>query len=202
MTICPFAWYELASPDATATAAFYRAVIGWKEVAADLTAFPYTLLSTGRNMVGGICLRPPGADPTLFTGWLGHVLVENISLAIDATISAGGTISSNVETMRSVGRRVMIRDPFGAPLVLFEPTRGSAPQGSAIGVPGHVGWHELRTRDGVPAIDFYRQVFGWRLTRSIQLDGLGTYHLMAWARRPMAAIFETHTPVSMPEWRC
>jgi catechol 2,3-dioxygenase-like lactoylglutathione lyase family enzyme len=57
----PFVWYELMTSDAPAAEAFYRSVCGWTTADAGMPGQPYTLLSAGPAMVGGLMAIPDDA---------------------------------------------------------------------------------------------------------------------------------------------
>ena len=160
-----FVWYELMTPDAAASEAFYSSVVGWEARKADTPEMAYTVLSTAGNGVAGIMALSPrmigdGAKP----GWIGYIAVDDVDAQAKAVSAAGGAIHMGPADIPGVGRFAMAADPQGIGFVLFKPVPpegGVAVPAFATDVPGHAGWNELRTPALNPAFDFYARMFGW-----------------------------------------
>jgi hypothetical protein len=42
---------------------------------------------------------------------------------------------------------------------------------------GEASWHELMTTDAEAALKFYRELFGWQPTESMDMGPMGKYHM-------------------------
>src|SRR5690348_10941885 len=80
-----FIWYELMTPDAEASKAFYDAVIGWDigEAAAEYQG--YRMINSGGGSAGGILplteeMQQHGARPM----WLGYIHVNDVDRSVAA----------------------------------------------------------------------------------------------------------------------
>lgn len=157
-------WYELMTPDAQASRAFYQGVVGWN-IDAD-SAMPgdteYRILHAPDGDVGGMLTLSPdmlagGAKP----GWLGYVGVDDVDATVEKLKAAGGSIHIQPQDIPNVGRFAMVADPQG---VVFYVMRGFSPESSTAFArmgQGHVSWNELQTSDAGGGFAFYTSLFGW-----------------------------------------
>lgn len=176
-----FVWYELMTTDAAAATEFYSSVIGWTARDAGMSDKPYTILSAGETMVGGLLDLPQSArDAGGRPGWIGYVAVGNVDDYATRVRDAGGTIHHAPEDIPGVGRFAVAGDPQKAAFVLFSPAdTGQAPPPAARDAPGHVGWRELQAADWQAAFAFYSDLFGWTKGDAIDMGPMGTYQIFA-----------------------
>jgi predicted enzyme related to lactoylglutathione lyase len=172
-----FVWYELMTTDTKASEAFYRDVVGWTAADSGMAGPPYTMLSAGDTMVGGLMelpehLREAGAHPA----WLGYIAIDDVDAGAAQVRAAGGSVHRGPADIPGVGRFAVVADPQGGVFVLF---RGGseAPTPPAPGTPGTAGWHELQATDPEAAFAFYSGVFGWTKGISIDMGPMGPYRL-------------------------
>ncbi len=174
-----FVWYEYMSRDPVAAAKFYGDVVGWKTSDAGMVDFPYTLVSAGEDMVGGIMAMP---EPVRATGaqpaWIGYIHVPDVDAYAAKVTAAGGAIHRAPADIPRVGRFAVVADPHGAPFILF---KGQPPEDPrpplARDAMGNVGWRELRAGNLDSAFAFYSGLFGWRKTQAMDMGPMGTYQI-------------------------
>lgn len=177
-----FIWYELLTNDATASKAFYDAVVGW-DIQTE-SQFPNDYRMIGRSdggFAGGVLpltdeMRAQGARPV----WLGYVHVDDVDAAVAAmTADGAGTVMPPFD-IPNVGRVAMITDPSGAPLYIMKPT---PPEGSpdaqsdvfSVDQAQRVRWNELSTTDQDRAVAFYSKHFGWSQEGAMPMGDMGDY---------------------------
>lgn len=177
-----FVWYELLSPDAAASAAFYSSLLGW-QVREDPE---YREITASDGMIGGILQLTPemtagGARPA----WLGYLQVDDVDRMIASIRQGGGTLLMPARDMPTVGRFALVADPQGAPFYVITPaaTASASEQTShafSYDRPrlGHCAWNELATSDPEAAIGFYAERFGWAKNGGMDIPGLGRYDFL------------------------
>ncbi|RYY36974.1 MAG: VOC family protein, partial [Sphingomonadales bacterium] len=121
-------WYELMTPDAQASRAFYEAVVGWR-IDADSYApggAEYRILHAGDGDVGGmLTLGPDMIAGGAKAGWLGYVGVDNVDASVERLKAAGGSVHVPPTDIPGVGRFAMVADPQG---IVFYIMRGASPE--------------------------------------------------------------------------
>lgn len=117
-------WIDLTVPDASAIRDFYTAVVGWKSTSFDMGGHQdYCMHPEGQEApVAGIC-HALGTNAKLPPAWLIYVNVANIEASLKSAIERGGTILDGPRQMGGMGKFAAIRDPAGAALALFEPSK-------------------------------------------------------------------------------
>ena len=198
-----FVWYELNSNDAKAAEQFYCSVIGWSAEDARNPGVDYTILSAGKTGVGGLMqLCPEALEAGARPGWTGYIAVSNVDEYVERVKSAGGSVRYGPEEIPGgIGRFAIVADPYGANFVLFKPAmEGKAPERSAPGTPGLIGWHELHAGDGPGAFTFYSGLFGWTKAEAMDMGAMGVYQLFA-TGGPAVGGMMTKTPqFPAPAW--
>jgi predicted enzyme related to lactoylglutathione lyase len=182
-----FIWYELMSPDARASEAFYGPLLDWRfGGGAD-----YREIQGSDGGVGGFLQLTPdmtagGARPA----WVGYVLVDDVDAAIASVANGGGRVYMPARTMDGVGRFAMVADPQGAPFYVMKPTPpANAPDQESHAYSydrprlGHCAWNELATRDPAAALRFYGERFGWVKDGEMEMGPLGAYEFLRHAGR-------------------
>jgi len=178
-------WYELMTPDAEASKAFYDKVVGWNfgEPVAEFQGYRTIGRSDGGFAGGALQLtdemRQHGARPA----WLGYVGVDDVDSAIASIEQAGGKTLMPATDIAEVGRIAMLADPQGAPFYVMKPIppEGSEKQESdvfSVDQPQHIRWNELATTDPDGAIAFYGQQFGWSQEGDMDMGEMGKYRFI------------------------
>jgi predicted enzyme related to lactoylglutathione lyase len=114
-----FTHFELVTDDREKTAAFYRAVFGWK---VEKWAGPvdYWIVDTGDASTPGINggLMQAGGD---FSGTVNTVEVEDIDAVIAKVKANGGTIIFEKQPVPGVGQLAYFKDNCGIVVGIMQP---------------------------------------------------------------------------------
>jgi hypothetical protein len=149
-------WVDLGTPDPAAAAAFYRQLFGWQVDAPD--AQGYRLCRLGERLVGAL---GPGTDPGT-PYWTTNVSVRDLAATVVAMRGAGGKLVAGPGSAGALGRFAACLDAEGGPVSLWQP--GSFSGAELTGVAGTWAGTELVSARPDAALEFYREVFGWRPT--------------------------------------
>ena len=196
-----FVWYDLMTTDTDAALRFYAAVLGWEGRDSSLGDGSYSLLFAGDAPAAGLLAIPDDKyQAGLRPCWSGYIGVTDVDEAAARIVAEGGAIHHPGTDIRGVGRFAVVADPQGAVFVLFNgaPT-GQAPE-IPPGAPGHVGWHELHTKDGATAFDFYARHFGWTRTDTFDMGPMGLYQMFSTGEHPVGGMMTRADPSSPPHW--
>ena len=196
-----FIWYDVMTSDVKAATSFYQGVVGWDAKDSGMTDRPYTLLSAGANMVGGLMpipddARAMGVGPC----WTGYILVSDVDHTGARVKAAGGAVLRAPDDIPGVGRFAVVADPDGAVFILFKGANGTPPASVPPGTLGHVGWHELRAGNGERAFAFYAGLFGWTKAHAMDMGPMGVYQIFATGGDPVGGIFTKPPQVPVPHW--
>ena len=201
-----FIWYELMTPDAEASKAFYNSVVGWNigEATPEYNGYRMIVRSDGGNAGGVLPLTPEmqshGARPT----WLGYLYVEDVDTAARDIEKAGGK-TLMTHDIPNVGRIAMVTDPQGAPFYVMKPIPpASDPHGKSdvfsTDKPQHVRWNELSTTDPDGAVDFYHRQFGWGQEGDMDMGEMGKYRFIQKGPTTIGAIMRKPPQLPFPSW--
>ena len=94
------------------------------------------------------------------------------------------------------GRLVLLQDPAGATLCLWQPGRTIG--AGRVNEPGCLTWNELHVPDIGAAASFYGELFGWT-TEAMQTGGGPEYHVIRNGERSNGGITSTQ-PGEPPNW--
>ena len=155
-------WIDLATSDIERAQQFYGNVFGWTFEAAGPEYGGYINAFKDGHPVAGLMLNDPQWNAP--DGWTTYIHTADIKATLATAIAAGAvTCLEPVEPMevKDKGWMAMLTDPAGAFFGLWQPI---GHQGFEVfGEAGAPVYHQLTTRDYAKALDFYRQVFGWKI---------------------------------------
>ncbi len=203
-----FIWYELMTPDAAGSKAFYDSVVGW-QIASDPVApgLEYRMIvrSDGGNAGGMMTLDPAMTAHGARPAWLGYVGVDDVDATVAQATSAGASVLMPPWDQPGVGRLAMIADPQGNPLYLMTPLppEGDPDASSDVFSPDamqRVAWNELSTTDPAAARRFYADLFGWTSDEFMPMGEHGEYRFIVHGGTTIGAIFGV-MPGGSPKWR-
>ncbi len=193
-----FVWHELMTTDPDAAARFYPAVTGWKVQTWDQNP-SYRLWTMGDVPMGGLMALPDdarrmGTPPS----WLTYVGVPDVDATVRRATSLGGRTHAGPQDI-PVGRFAVLADPQGATFGVYKPSQQPARGDDAM--IGDFSWHELATTDYKAAWAFYRALFGWEPTESMDMGPDGTYWMfgLAGGGRSLGGMY--NKPASLPAAR-
>jgi predicted enzyme related to lactoylglutathione lyase len=200
MTAGKFVWYDQMSHDMNASAAFYKAVLGWSLVANAMNDSPYTVLSTGETTVGGLMPIPEdSARLGVKPAWMGYIGVDDVDAYAAKVKAAGGAIHRPPTDIPNVGRFAVASDPTGAGFILFK-GQGAAPPAHDDSKLGHIGWRELHAGDREAAFAFYARLFGWTKGQPFDMGPMGIYQLFDIEGQSAGGIMTKTAQTPVPHW--
>ena len=200
-------WYELMTPDADASKAFYDAVVGW-EIGEPVAEYQgYRMIGRGDgSFAGGVLpltqeMQQHGARPA----WLGYIGVDDTDDAAASIEQAGGKIFMAPFDIPNVGRVAMVADPQGAPFYVMKPTPPANDPNARSDVfsvdrPRHVRWNELSTTDPEAAVDFYRSQFGWGQEGAMPMGEMGDYRFIQSGGDTIGAVMRKPPQLPASTW--
>ena len=149
-------WVDTQQPDRDAALRFYGAVFGWSfEDHLQRGDRAYDLAMLDGRVVAAIGSGPSDTTAT----WTTYIGVEDADAAVAKVEAAGGTVVAPPLRAGNAGRLVLLIDPTGANLALWEPGRRKGVE--LVNEPGSWNWSLLSTPDPAGAAAFYAEVFGW-----------------------------------------
>ena len=152
-------WLDLSASDPDKARAFYSKVFGWKiEVNPDPQYGGYSLAKLGGKDVAGI---GPKQDPNGPSAWLVYIGSGDADETVKKVKAAGGNVVVEPMQVGPQGRMVVLQDPTGAFLGVWEP--GEMKGAGAMREENAFSWAELNSRGIENATPFYSKVFGWKV---------------------------------------
>jgi uncharacterized protein len=166
-------WLDLSSGDPAGSREYYGKLFGWHvEVNPDPQYGGYGLAKLGGKDVAGI---GPKQSPEGPSAWMVYVGTKDADDTVKKTTAAGGKVIVEPMQVGPQGRMVVIQDPAGAFLGVWEP--GQMKGAEVMDAPNSFGWAELNARGIDKSIDFYKKVFGWSHKKSDMGGGdMPEYH--------------------------
>jgi uncharacterized protein len=114
----PFVHVELMSTDVGKAKSFYGKLFDW--ALEDMPAgdgIPYTLFKVGEGTGGGLMKNPMPGAPSM---WVPYVLVDDLAAATSKATSLGAMVMKDTTEVAGMGSFVIITDPAGAMLGLWQ----------------------------------------------------------------------------------
>jgi len=113
----PFVHIELMSTDVGKAKAFYAKMFDWKLEDMPLPEMTYTMIKVGEGTGGGLMKNPIPGAPSI---WVPYVDVDDVQKAAEQAKALGGTVMKDKTDVMGMGSFVIISDPAGAMLGLWE----------------------------------------------------------------------------------
>jgi uncharacterized protein len=151
-------WLDLTTSDVERAQSFYGTVFGWTFESAGPEYGGYINASKDGHQVAGMMANLP--DAPVPDRWSTYLHTADVDASVSALTGAGGSTFMGPMEVPAKGFMAVATDPSGAFFGLWQPL-----QHHGFEVTGEAGapvWHQLTTRDYRAAVDFYREVFGWR----------------------------------------
>ena len=123
----------------------------------------YTLFTAGETRVGGLTDLPEQAKQMGNAGELDGLCRRRRRgrQSLSGQAPRRGVCMSRRTDIPNVGRFAVDRRPAGGGIWVVQVADKPGPdQSTALGTPGHVGWHELLAADWEKAFAFYAELFG------------------------------------------
>ncbi|CAM3319702.1 hydroxylase [Mycobacterium intermedium] len=159
-------WIDLTTSDVDRAQEFYAAVFGWTYESAGPEYGGYiNVAKDGRPVAGMMANNPEWQAPD---NWATYFRTDDINATSAAIGPAGGSGCIDPMEIPAKGFMSVAADPSGASFGLWQPLEHHGFE--LIGEAGAPVWHQLTTRDYRAAIDFYREVLGWRTESESDTD--------------------------------
>lgn len=113
--------FDLTVPDADKVSQFYHEVVGWEigvQKMGDYEDYFMKDPETGEIMAG-VC-HAKGVNKTLPPVWLLYIQVEDLDESLASCEKLGGQIIGEKRSCGTMGEFVLIQDPAGAYVMLWE----------------------------------------------------------------------------------
>ena len=159
-------WIDLASSDVDRAQDFYGTVFGWTFESTGPEYGGYINAAKDGHPVAGLMANNPESQAP--DGWTTYFDTADINaIGVDADggrwLGVHGAPRGAREGLHGSRDR-----PVGAFFGLWQPLEHRGFE--VVGEAGAPVWHELTTRDHRAAVDFYREVFGWRTEQISDTD--------------------------------
>jgi len=193
-------WYELMTTDMAAAEAFYKPVVGWTTAPFGEAGMPYSMWTRPDGVpMGGLMTLPDELlSHKVPPHWMAYIGVDRLEDAVAHVERLGGGSLSGVIDVPDVGRMQTMKDAQGAAFSLYQPSTPPAEPEAAPEV-GDVSWLELYTTDAAAAMSFYRELFGWKDTETMDMGPMGKYHMFGRAAHSIGGMMtKTSDMAQMP----
>jgi len=159
-------WIDLTTSDVDRAQDFYGTVFGWTFESAGPEYHGYVNAAKDGHPVAGLMAnQPENQSPD---NWAIYFHAADINATMSAVTAAGGSTCLATMEVPAKGYMSLAADPSGVFFGLWQPLehRGFEVTGEA----GSPVWHQLTTHDYRAAVDFYREVLGWRTEQVSDTD--------------------------------
>ena len=190
-------WYELAAGDVEKAKAFYGPLLGWTWADSGMPGMTYLLASAGPAMVAGMMK----ADAGMPVAWTFYVAVDNADATAKLAADLGARVIVPPTDIPNTGRFSIMIDPQGAAFAILQPLPGGSGGAFDQQKMGHGNWHDLSCPDSAAATAFYGKLFGWTVSRTMQMGPAMTYHTIAAQGQDIGGIYTEAGSTAPVEWR-
>jgi predicted enzyme related to lactoylglutathione lyase len=158
------------------------------------------MFMAGRRPVAGMLAldedaRAMGTRPS----WLTHVGTPSVDDTVRLATTLGANVLKPATDIPTAGRFAVLQDPQGAVFAVYTPIEDYSTE--AEPERGEFSWHELSTTDWASALQFYRRLFGWEPTTSMDMGPeLGTYQMYGRNGRTLGGMFKPPQMQGPPFW--
>ncbi len=119
-----FCWNELMTSDTDKSKKFYGELFGWSFEDHDMGNMTYTMLKNKDTDVGGLLRVPKEHEHEIPSHWMSYVLVADVDASSQKAKSLGATIVNGPHDVADFGRFVILKDPTGAHIALWQSKKG------------------------------------------------------------------------------
>ncbi|MER5880404.1 VOC family protein [Streptomyces sp. NPDC001910] len=197
-------WIDLMVPDQQAAIDFYCDLFGWQGEVGPAEQGGYAVCTLRGRPVAGImrAMNPDGTvpDPLPPTAWTTYLSTDDIDSTVKSVIDNGGTIMAGPMDVMDLGRMVVLADPAGALLGLWQ--SGTFGGAGTVKEHGALTWNELVTPDLPAASAFYSSILPVTTARS-EMAGAEGHIVYQVDGRAVAGIMDSSElpQGTRPNWR-
>ncbi|MDJ0707096.1 MAG: VOC family protein [Leptolyngbyaceae cyanobacterium MO_188.B28] len=165
-----FCWWSLMTKDVEHANDFYQKLFDWKLSELDIPGQgKSTIYVAGKGGFGNPV--PLEADFSGPSHWIAYITVENVDEACEQAEKIGGTVCVPAFDIPSIGRTAVISDPVRAAFHVFTPATDEGELNMIGDGPGEICWMELMVDDPTPLLPFYAEMFGWKFSEPMPMNG-------------------------------
>ncbi|MCY4024571.1 MAG: VOC family protein [Anaerolineaceae bacterium] len=190
-----FSWAELASRESEKSKQFLTGLLGWSFVDVPMGGdMVYTMFTLdGQYVAAGFQMDDERFPPGVPSFWNNYVTVDDVDAIAPRISELGGTLISGPFDVFDSGRMLVLADPTGANLSLWQPR--SHIGAGLVNCPGAMSWNELATPDTEAAQAFYGALLGWEFAQ----EGPPGYMLVRNQGRNNGGILQMTDEWKMPD---
>ncbi|WP_286336863.1 VOC family protein [Hydrogenimonas cancrithermarum] len=161
-----FVWHDLLTNDVASAQTFYAGLFGWSFQKRD----NYVLVMNHGERIGGMVniASPRGEKVTAI--WLPSISVADVDEAAEYLVRKKGKVLKGPMDMKKRGRGALVRDPYGAFVVLLH-----SKSGDPLDTTPKIGdwlWNELWSNSPSQSYSFYRALGGYDKEADTEKDYL------------------------------
>lgn len=163
-------WADLSSTDQAASRAFYATLMGW-----DVQEWPmgegqtYSMFNVDGSAVAAVGqMQPDMMAQGAPSFWITYVTVDDVDALAPQVTALGGTLVNGPFDVFDNGRMLILQDPSGAMLALWQPKNHIG--AGLVNTVGAMCWNELATRDPQAAGEFLSKLLGWEIKKADDMD--------------------------------
>ena len=165
-----FSWADCQSTNQAKSRDFLKALFGWGSdefpMGNDMT---YTMFQNDGMTVAALNqMQPDMAKQGIPSHWNNYVTVDDVDAVAGKVTELGGTLIAEPFDVFDNGRMLVLQDPMGAMLSLWQAKNHIGAQ--LINTAGAMIWNELVTPDVEKAKEFYGQLLGWKFQKDDNMD--------------------------------
>jgi predicted enzyme related to lactoylglutathione lyase len=187
-------WVELNTPDADASASFYRELMGWNATEPTEGTGGYRLLQQGGQSVAGLMPHMQEGQPT---AWATYVSVADADATAEKVKEAGGQVMVEPMDVMDLGRMAFFIDPSGAAFGIWQPKTFAG--ADLVNEPNSLCWNEVYTRDTAVDKTFYPAVFDWVAGRPSFEGAPDSYTIWELGGKPVGGMMQMSDEFFPPE---
>jgi uncharacterized protein len=189
-------WVELSTPDVDASAAFYRALMGWsaRQAGPAEETGGYRIFEQDGDSIAGLMGQMQEGQPT---AWATYVSVADADATAAKAKAAGGSVMVEPMDVMDIGRMAFFADPTGAVLGVWQPKTFKG--ADLVNEPNSLCWNEVLTRDSEAGKAFYPAVFGWTAGRPSFEGAPESYVVWELDGKPVGGMMQMSEPYFPPE---
>jgi predicted enzyme related to lactoylglutathione lyase len=121
-----FTWHEVYGGTTQGLLDFYTGVLGWKAVTYPMEGGDYTILEKDGHAIAGVVGNNTPGMENVPPHWATYITVDDVDARLTKCVELGGSLVHGPMDVPTVGRMVLVKDPFGATFWLFKPLPPSA----------------------------------------------------------------------------
>ena len=161
---------DCSSTDASKARQFYLDLMGWSSHEIPMgNGMNYTMFTQDGHDVAAISpMHPDEQAQGMPSHWNSYITVDDVDALTDKIVALGGTVMAGPYEVLDSGRMLVLQDPTGAAVALWQP-RAHIGAG-LVNIAGAMTWNELATRDPGQAQAFYGALLGWTFEKDPNND--------------------------------